>query len=251
MTQPTTDAWIDQFIDKSFRDGADEDYIVARAAFRLELTHSFLWNSLQSLEKYIKAILLYNRRSTLNLGHNIIEGFDRVSAIKEVPFRFPSDTRTFIEYINEEGPNRYRVRTLQQRDDSLIGLDRIVWHLRRHCFHFGGPNGNRERFKNDVDALDSDFLADRLKFHLPGGHLETILSHPSEARKQLVWKNFWFGSRRRRVIKNYPHRFVWSRPVIFKRPEVYFALKDLVFFGKDVQDYFEPGRSKTGRTPTA
>ena len=54
----TTDDWVDAFIDMSFRDAADEDYIAARVAYRLELTHTFLWASLQTVEKYLKAILL-------------------------------------------------------------------------------------------------------------------------------------------------------------------------------------------------
>jgi hypothetical protein len=52
------DASVDLFIDKSFRDAADEDYIAARTVSRLGLNRPFLWSSLQAVEKYIKAILL-------------------------------------------------------------------------------------------------------------------------------------------------------------------------------------------------
>jgi hypothetical protein len=53
------------------RDAADEDYVAARTAYRIDPTHSFLWNSLQAVEKYTKAILLYNRRPTGDLGHDV------------------------------------------------------------------------------------------------------------------------------------------------------------------------------------
>src|SRR5438552_925697 len=124
----TTDAWANAFIESSFRDAPDQDYIAARAAYRMDLTHAFWWPSLHAVEQYTKALLLYNRRPT-----------------------------------------------------------------------------------------------------------------------SLVWKNFWFGARRRHVIKSFPTRLAWTRPVTFMRPEVYFALKDLVLFEKDVREHFEPGSTTKGQ----
>jgi hypothetical protein len=235
----TIDAWINAFVDSSFRDAADEDYVAARTAYRIDLTHSFLWNSLQAVEKYIKAILLYNRMPTGDLGHDVKKGFCRLLEIKEIPFQFASDTKLFVDYINDEGPNRYRVRPAYLRDDALIGLDRTVWHLRRHCFDFGESNHDPVRFAENVAALSPDGLEQRISFKLPGGRIEAILDHPSEARKNLVWNNFWFCARKRHKIKKFPCRLGWSRPIPFMRPDVYFALKNLVQFDKDVRDYFE------------
>jgi hypothetical protein len=237
----TPDAWANAFIDSSFRDAADEDYIAARAAYRMDLTHAFLWNSLQTVEKYIKAILLYNRLNTSDLSHNVKKALGRLQSIQDIPFQLPSDVQLFVDYINEEGPNRYRGRPAHLRDDALIGLDRTAWHLRRHCFAFGGANRDPQKFAADVAALSPDTLGQRVTFKLPNGRLEAILAKPSEARKHLVWKNFWFGARKRHVIKAFPHRFAWSRPVTFMRPEAYFVLKDLVQFEKDVREHFEPG----------
>lgn len=245
----TTDAWVNAFIDSSFRDAADEDYIAARAAYRLHLTHAFLWNSLQAVEKYIKAILLYNRKRTDDLGHDIKKGFSRLLQVKDIPFQFSPDIQLFVDYINDEGPNRYRDRPAHLRDDALIGLDRTAWHLRRHCFAFGGANRDPSQFAADVAALSGDGLAQRVSFKLPNGRIEAILERSSEARKHLVWKNFWFGARRRHVIKAFPCRSSWSRPVTFMRPEVYFALKDLVYFEKDVREHFEPGSTAKKRVP--
>jgi hypothetical protein len=54
-----------------FRDIGDEDYISARANYQLRLREQFFWAGLQALEKYLKAILLHNGRSTLNYSHNL------------------------------------------------------------------------------------------------------------------------------------------------------------------------------------
>jgi hypothetical protein len=39
------------FIDRSFRDVADNDYAAARATYRLRLSQQFLWSALQALGK--------------------------------------------------------------------------------------------------------------------------------------------------------------------------------------------------------
>jgi len=61
--------YINDFANRSFRDHADQDYIMARIAYRKEFDQQFRWCSLQALEKYLKAILLYNRVSAKGIGH--------------------------------------------------------------------------------------------------------------------------------------------------------------------------------------
>src|SRR4029077_20656965 len=46
-----------------FREQADQDYVVARACYRMNLREQFLWASLQACEKFLKAILLFNEKS--------------------------------------------------------------------------------------------------------------------------------------------------------------------------------------------
>ncbi len=43
-----------------FRKQADYDYIAARMNYRMRLREQFLWSGQQAVEKYFKAILLYN-----------------------------------------------------------------------------------------------------------------------------------------------------------------------------------------------
>jgi len=53
---------------------ADQDYLAARICYRHNLIDQFLWSALQAVEKYLKAILLYNRASAkgLSMTYNVL-----------------------------------------------------------------------------------------------------------------------------------------------------------------------------------
>jgi HEPN domain-containing protein len=91
------------FINRSFRDVADGDYISARVCHRLDLKQQSLWGSLQSIEKYLKAILLYNDRSIKGLGHDIEQAYGRLDQIRDIEFDIPKDAQEFIRYLNAPG----------------------------------------------------------------------------------------------------------------------------------------------------
>lgn len=76
--------YINDFANRSFRDFADQDYIMARIAYRKEFDQQFLWCSLQAIEKYLKAILIYNRVSTKGVSHNLVKALSRVKNIPEL-----------------------------------------------------------------------------------------------------------------------------------------------------------------------
>jgi hypothetical protein len=60
-------AKLNSFATRSFPDIADQDYISARLSYRSNLVPQFHWQSLQALEKYFKAIFLYNRIKAIGL----------------------------------------------------------------------------------------------------------------------------------------------------------------------------------------
>jgi HEPN domain-containing protein len=243
------DDWVDVFVITSFRDVADDDYVAARAAYRLELNEPFLWLALQAVEKYLKAVLILNRRSTIGLNHDVTKAFQHLIGIPDLPFNFPPDIAKFIEYVNEEGPNRYRGYPSVLHSDALIGLDRTVWHLRRYCQSV--RRDDRPGFAKTVAELKMDPVTAKSRFAIKGGRLEQILAGKTLARRHLVWKNFWYGSRRRRRIANFPQRWQWSQPVHFMQPGVYCALKDLVQFEAAVRAHFEPGAAAGKKKGTA
>ena len=136
------------FVRRSFRDIADGDYIAARISYRYELGPQFLWAGQQALEKYLKAILLYNDQSTKNLGHDIEKAYRRLSRIKDVPFKIPDDIEYFIQHLNRQGNNRYFEKPAYTTGKELLTLDRVVWHVRKYCLYLHGqttpgPDGKR------------------------------------------------------------------------------------------------------------
>lgn len=51
---------------------ADENYIAARWCAAERLDADFLWLAVHALEKYLKAVLLVNGRSSKGYGHDIV-----------------------------------------------------------------------------------------------------------------------------------------------------------------------------------
>lgn len=63
---------------KTLRDSADRDYISARAMYKLEIDDKFFWHVQQALEKYLKAILLFNEIKVKKQGHDLVKLYNRM-----------------------------------------------------------------------------------------------------------------------------------------------------------------------------
>lgn len=202
-----------------FRNQADCDYIAARSNFKLRLRQQFLWSSQQAIEKYLKAILLFNGVSARYIdgsneqfNHKLNKLFDAAQQISELNFSVSSQDKMFIDFLNDQGPNRYINSTAYSSLDALERLDSVVWHIRRYCQSFEVsapvPPENKIAIKNSLlsFASDSNFQKNPHLFKLrPGedGALEKILkkAHNDPARRALVWANFYFGSKKRTRVK--------------------------------------------------
>lgn len=209
---PTKDAKINDYITRSFRDIADEDYIAARALYRAGLDLQFLWSALQTIEKYLKAVLLYHRASTKGLGHDLSTALGRVRGVRDLSFEIPGDVTRFIERLGAQGINRYFEHPINTDGLGLLELDKAVWHLRKYCRPVGA----------DAKASIS-------------GRLEQILEDRSEARNALMWKNLYFG--RYKEIK-LSRRIKWANPSNFIFPEIFPDLAKIIKFSKPVRDHF-------------
>jgi hypothetical protein len=232
------------YINRSFRDIADQDYIASRIHYRYHLGHQFFWSALQALEKYLKAILLYNHRPATKLGHNIVEAFERVRSIPDIPFTFPSRMDEFLRHLNEEGPNRYFEYTAAATGEELLHLDRTVWYVRRYCQYLRGflpsKHGQIDRFPIEVARIQQQSEDKAHKVRIWGGFLEQVLDRgPEELRAHLSWKNFYYGRRRKKVIKEYTLHSWSANPTTALRPEIYRELKDLVDFSQATRDYLD------------
>lgn len=221
---------LDAYARSVFRDEADADYIAARSNFKLQLRQQFLWSAQQALEKYLKAILLFNGKSsryidiekakvspkdrTNQYGHDLCRLIKSVREVQVFDFDVGGAANDqFLEYLATQGPNRYISKSAYTTLDVLERLDSTVWHIRRYCQNFEISNptlsaevqakarqGSISRALDPINALNPHLF--RLT-PVQRGYLEKILSkrndHP--ARKALVWANRFYGTKKRGRIQ--------------------------------------------------
>lgn len=243
MNDITKQALINDFIDSSFRKVADQDYICARLCHRYGLISQFYWSALQSIEKYLKAILLYNRKSTKKLGHYITRAYDKVLEINDINFKFPAEIRDYLLHIEEQGKNRYFEYPRHVYGKELLYLDKTIWHIRQYCFYLRTvvqDNGkNVDLFPRNLKKIEKNInRGPTRRSFVFWGFLEDILSDKkSDLREHLVWKNFYFGSYVKKKIR-YKLRVSSATPTHVLQPEIFPELDKIVKFSDAVRNYF-------------
>lgn len=220
------DAQLNDFAKRSFRDVADQDYIAARMSYRANLREPFLWSSLQALEKYFKAILLFNRISSKGVGHKLDEALKRVEPITDLSFCIPEDVREFIGYINDYGTNRYLEYSSHLQDDALKLIDKSVWHVRCFCYSM-----------SETRTITDE--KNRHQFAIRGGFLEEVIRNKHSSSGFLIWHNFYYGRKRTDIIKNYKTHMSFVTPTLVMYPEIIYELNELVTISKPSYDYFD------------
>lgn len=242
--------YINDFATRSFRDPADMDYIAARAAYRMELYPQFMWAGLQAIEKYLKAILLYNRvpKPKKNLGHNLGEAM--TLADKSLPFKIvlSKPSLEIIDYLDTVGRFRYLETPYHVRDRELLKLDKAVWELRPYCrvLNYTIDTGEKK-----VDALP--LLLEQIKCSkddpsqriiIVGGELEKILAkkaHP--ARAALVWKNMFFNGHKRKHVL-WRSRTHFTNSPLSLNPELLDEVLKYVYLPKEVINAYAQDRDR-------
>ncbi|MCC5845086.1 MAG: HEPN domain-containing protein [Verrucomicrobia bacterium] len=226
------------FIEYSFRDTADQDYIAARTLYRNQLLGPFLWSSLQAIEKYLKAILLYNERPA-KTGHNTIKALNEVKKIGEIGFICSTEIEDFLEYLDEQGPNRYLSYTRYSKGDELSLLDESVFMIRRFCDDYFFPHESSKKRQHDQYLLKAaksqDILKNRHKFRLaPKGYLGKVLDDPKlkQQRDQLIYQNLFYGAITRNKVKRRPIAG-WSRSGNLMFPEIKTWVDERVHMSKE------------------
>jgi hypothetical protein len=114
------------------------------------------------------------------------------------------------------------------------GQEKVIWTSREHF----------EKIKrNRLNQNPGGIL-------IPYGRLETILAEKSEARAALVWKNFYFGRKRKKSIR-WKAGAYYSSPAHVIAPEIFSELEKLVDFSRPVREYFQSqGQHKSEKMPT-
>ena len=231
--QDKLDRSINSFATQSFRDQADRDYIAARLACRSELFPQFLWSSQQAIEKYIKAILLYNRIKAPKIGHDIAVA---MSLTTRLPFaiELSSRSKAFIKHIADCGEYRYIDIPYYVEGYLLVDLDLTVWELRRYCQVldvFGKilQPEDAALLSRAQDELSRSENGPHYKFRVHGGFLEKILDnrkHPS--RSALLWQNAVYGVRKRSTVR-VKHHLHAQNPMLYLYPEMLDELLKFLF----------------------
>lgn len=231
--QDKLDRYVNSFGMQSFRDQADRDYVSARLACRHELFPQFLWASHQAIEKYLKAILLFNRVRATKVGHDLARALSLAEGLS-FKIELSSRSRKFIAHLSQVGEFRYIDIPFHVDGHILIDLDLAVWEIRRYCQVldvFGKVLPLREQSLLDaaLSGLARSQGEPRHKFRLHSGLLEKFISdrrHPS--RSALLWHNPCFASRKRASVKSKNHMNA-QNPHLYLYPEMLDELLKYVF----------------------
>ena len=206
---------LNTFASDVFRRQADFDYIAARASYKMQLRQQFLWSAQQSIEKYLKAVLLFNGKSARypagsrkEFGHKLTALVDEVKKISIFTFSLDPQQELFLKYLSQQGPNRYLGTTAYNTRDVLHQLDGAVWQVRRFCQYFpdrgfgsqGAVQGMREAYVKA--ALNPSHKKQPQRFSVFAGELEKVVKRPraDPARQALVWANLYYGAKRRTTV---------------------------------------------------
>ncbi|MDP8800903.1 HEPN domain-containing protein [Serratia marcescens] len=201
---------------RSFRNIADQDYIAARICHRNGLTLQFLWMAQQAVEKYLKAILIYNGIETQHLSHHLKKSINKIIEIPGMTLDLSTDVLNFITYLDHQGPNRYLEKEMYTHGDELLKLDKCVWEIRRYCKVLNYSINLREGesvnlFKNEIEIIHR-WKASKNKhlFKINNGYLEMVLESKSKKYKMqkemIIWKNFYYGKIKKNSIQ-------WERSI--------------------------------------
>ena len=230
------DIALNDFATRSFRDTADCDYIHARTAFRADLTEQFYWSCQQAIEKYLKAILLYNEIPATDVGHSVEKA---LNLCKKLPFSLDLTERCieFIKEVDEVGMYRYLEVSYSLYGPKLIELDQTVWNLRLYCrdINYSFDNGAGKAIDNLPYALKEIQAARESKPHKfkgIGGELERIKNNKRHAARQhLLWQNFYYASRARKSVRMQSPLRIKNAP-LFLDPTLIEKIPKYVYFPK-------------------
>lgn len=239
---------LNDFATRSFRDIGDQDYIAARLSYRHGLYSQFHWQSLQAIEKYFKAILLYNRVKADDINHDLDRALKHA---EKLPFRLSlsGSTLDFIGHLSRFGRFRYLESSYYVKGPKLVELDKSVWEIRRYCrvlnYEIEAPNGQVvNMLEPELERIERSSNDSPHKFKLSGGLLEKIVDTPAHvSRNALVWQNPCFTKAKRKTVK-VPTPLVAVNAPLYLNPQIVDEVRKYVFLPKDVVQAYREAAKK-------
>lgn len=147
MSSPGAQTSKNNLVHELFVRTADENYVTARWCAINGLNIDFLWLAVHALEKYLKAVLLMNGRTSEGYSHDIVRLYEAIKmfAAPLLPNRLvkPADLNIFhwreqtpeefVAYLlsNGSADNRYLIYGYVTHSENLHKLDQVVFAVRR------------------------------------------------------------------------------------------------------------------------
>jgi hypothetical protein len=184
---------------------ADKDYICARSCYRMKLKHQFLWSTAQALEKYLKAILLFNGMKIKSYTHDIDKIFRAVIKIDNIDFHLPRNTVDFFYHIRKLGGfNRYHTETghlieLDSKSNNgknniLDRIDEAIARIRPFCLPCT-KHPFYDKHETSYYTIASNFNSeDKLILNRKGYLFDVLKKTDSIEYINLVWNNNYFNN---------------------------------------------------------
>lgn len=248
---PNREPFLNDFARRAFRDIADHDYIAARLAYRHRLGDQFLWSAQQAIEKYLKAILLFNRIKAPRVKHDLDKALKKLEEGLPFKLRLSDVSRKFLAHLDRYGRYRYFETSPYVREDHLHQLDLLVWELRRYCtllnYTLQANGKSIPMLEHELQKIErSETRAPHL-LSIMDGELEKILKkRKSPTRAALVYMNFRFGARSRQTITMRPMAIAKNSPLLL-HPEILDELDEYVYLSDPVFEAYAPLRDEALR----
>lgn len=221
------DLLVNDFAIRSFRDEGEADYIAARMAYRAALVTPSLWSSQQTVEKYLKCILLLNRIPAKNVRHDLKAAFEAIERSGKITLGLTAVTREFIDYVNAFGRFRYLEVSNFAFGGNIITLDRAARELRRFCTL--AQESRKLSLQNGVLPP---------KYRIEGGFLEKVTDEiANAAREPLLWHNAFFGVRQRRRVRLHKWTKANNSP-LYLNPQILDEVQKYVLIPSDVANAY-------------
>ncbi|MFL6262608.1 MAG: HEPN domain-containing protein [Thermoanaerobaculia bacterium] len=241
MSLNESNRWrLSSFIEQSFRNQADRDYISARLLFKAELYQNFLWPSLQAVEKYLKAIFLFNYVPVKRFDHKVAPMLDEVKGLPSLESVIPEHVDKFVRHLGTYGPDRYLSHQFSLTNTDLQDLDWSVWHIRRYCQDFLLMPDDEKLKPEKLDRVPFERQHRQALNADPGkpalfrisGLLERVLAEgPAPMQEALMWNNSCLSSSETDIP---PHAILMiENPVHIISPELITILEGLVKLPKE------------------
>ena len=175
-----------------FVDTADQDYILARMSYHGQMVNGFFWAAGQAIEKYLKASLLLNGKSSKGYNHDLVKLFEAVNryASDLLPERLtkPSQLRTAlwheeetpVEFLKRIRPytdpnSRYNIFGYILSPEDLFHLDQFIFAARRVAFRLDYTFPRQPKNRQGAPQTVREMMVRSPKYQPRKGLLDKII----------------------------------------------------------------------------